>query len=261
MGRKTLEEMPDVLYKYYCNIDFVLEVIHDNKIYFSNPIKHFNDPFDCRLELEMEGTVNEWEKRIARTAKAKKMRKLKPTDLTKAALEQKKAMDDPETRRTVVENVLKPVGMFCLSGSKDDILMYSHYSNNHKGVCLAFDLRKNINQLISRLRVLVQPINYKSEYTPLKYVKNSSEELVEFNLFTKSERWKCEDELRIVDTQNYGNHDIPEQMLVEIIFGCQAKEEDKERIIEANNMRKYPARVYSTEKVYGAFRLERFEIE
>ena len=60
----------------------------------------------------------------------------------------------------IMTNYVNSLGIFCLSERSDDILMWSHYSNGHRGVCLQFNL------LNSELIEYCIPIKYKlQQYT------------------------------------------------------------------------------------------------
>ena len=55
------------------------------------------------------------------------------------------------------------IGICCFSFNPKSILMWSHYTNNHKGVCLKFDYKQDIEGF----RVS-SPVEYVEEYPKIK---------------------------------------------------------------------------------------------
>jgi hypothetical protein len=97
--------------------------------------------------------------------------------------------------------------------------MWSHYSADHRGVCLEFD--KN-NPLIEKAR----PVRYSQTYPEWTPQTANPLELV----LTKSMDWCYEREFRIIATSldgptklygNYGN--LPDGALTAIILGCESQ--------------------------------------
>jgi hypothetical protein len=122
-----------------------------------------------------------------------------------------------------VTNTLKKMGIFCLSGKKDSILMWSHYAENHKGVCLMFDTTKDSN-FFKGLR----KVNYSSNYISYTYV--STPKTLSKVLYQKSLDWKYEDEYRIISPDGRGLKPISKLALVGIIFGCRCESSNKIKI-------------------------------
>jgi hypothetical protein len=100
--------------------------------------------------------------------------------------------------------------------------MWSHYSNNHRGICLEFD--KN-NPLIEKAR----PVRYEKtypEWTPQGLADNPLAPVL-----TKAMDWCYEKEFRIVATSLDGPTklsgdfvSLPDGALTSIILGCESKD-------------------------------------
>jgi Protein of unknown function (DUF2971) len=121
----------------------VERILVHGQIRFSSP-EWFNDPFDCRLPPVIKGT--EAEKRrwledsyvptiypsLSFAERAQAVQKLMPevNDLLKQHVEY--------TQRKLIPNS----GVLSLSEIPDDILIWSHYADSHRGVCLKFDRSK-----------------------------------------------------------------------------------------------------------------------
>ena len=82
-------------------------------------------------------------------------------------------------------------GLLCFSTKWSNPVMWSHYANNHKGLCLGFDVAND----------LVGPVSYSGKRlaVDLEQLKSPNELSVEFItqiLFTKYAHWKYENEYR-----------------------------------------------------------------
>lgn len=75
-------------------------------------------------------------------------------------------------------------GMLCFSGSWKNPLLWSHYANRHRGICLGFDVSGPV----------IEKIRYVEARTKLKLPL--SEDAVKDLLFTKFIGWSYEDEWR-----------------------------------------------------------------
>ena len=129
------------------------------------------------------------------------------------------------------------IACLCLSKSKigipDNMLMWSHYSRDHKGIAIAFDVNhpyfKNIDH-----------VHYGSERLILdhKIISDHAESLPVNTFFAKDECWKYENEVRLSKWQkdltvmNTKEDDsiilldsIPLDAIKEIFIGCKASPE------------------------------------
>jgi Protein of unknown function (DUF2971) len=83
------------------------------------------------------------------------------------------------------------IGMLCFSKSWTSPVLWSHYADGHKGVCLGFDLKRD----------LVEEVKYADERLTanLSDVKDPPpipEDLQDLLLVTKYRRWQYENEMR-----------------------------------------------------------------
>jgi len=111
--------------------------------------------------------------------------------------------------------------------------MWSHYAENHQGICLEF--RTDNNSLF----ILAQEVIYRSEYP--RWVPQNLFEIAREMILTKAEDWSYEREFRLiarpeVDETNllklYGEYlRIPPQALASVIVGCQGDFEAVCRIV------------------------------
>ena len=115
-------------------------------------------------------------------------------------------------------------GILSLSERRDDILMWSHYANGHRGLCLGFAASDNDPFFARALPVVysaAQPV-----FDPRDDDFRASEKVV----LTKSEHWSYEREWRITETRGKGPYVFPAEALTTVIFGCRATEADKKKV-------------------------------
>lgn len=100
-----------------------------------------------------------------------------------------------ELKRDLYEGTIRNrFAVFCLSKSKkpNNLLMWSHYADNHKGVAIEFDFPQEI--LSKSIGEKIHPICYKKK-RPEKYLYN----LTLKDWFTyKAKEWKYENEQRLI---------------------------------------------------------------
>ena len=131
------------LYRYRSMESKELQGIFENReIYLPNPTS-FNDPFECRPNLIM------YKQKLSTELYIRGLRKRLRPNYNKRQAEGyisnvKIILSDTERLQKVYENFMKGTGIYCLSTVMDDILMWSHYSDSHKGLCLEFDTTKEI---------------------------------------------------------------------------------------------------------------------
>lgn len=91
----------------------------------------------------------------------------------------------------------------CFSEVKDSILMWSYYTNNHKGVCLEYDLTLLDNEIEDNQNILnaIQKVHYsETQYNNTKCFCSPND--LNSVFFTKALCWSHEQEWRLVLTDN-----------------------------------------------------------
>lgn len=84
-------------------------------------------------------------------------------------------------------------GMICFSGNWINPVLWSHYADKHKGVCLGFDL-----PTVDALRVNYQERRIQDRFWSKSELENPSPELWRLLLSTKFLHWQYEQEVRLV---------------------------------------------------------------
>src|SRR6185437_6477137 len=107
------------------------------------------------------------------------------------------------------------LGILCLSAKCNDLLMWSHYANGHRGLCLEFEASDYTPFFGAAL-----PVKYRDD-RPTFDPDGTQWQRVESAVLTKSKGWSYEEEWRVIDhDQGHGVHQFPARCLTGVIFGC-----------------------------------------
>jgi hypothetical protein len=170
-------------------------------LYFNDP-ENFNDPFDCKIDITHEGTKEDWSNYLLRNHSPLEINQLikdKKIKRKKNYYILNRNKINNELREEVFEK--SPHRVCCFSATKLNILMWSHYAENHEGICLCFRSHKKGNghflTLDSKPYILF-PVKYAKE-KPKKVnmlYEEQYQKLMDFSL-TKYSDWNYETEYRI----------------------------------------------------------------
>lgn len=137
-----------------------------------------------------------------------------------------------------LEHVRSHTFIISLTSSKANPLMWSHYSDGHKGICIGYDVSKIVKESNHLNKVVYS--NERVEWPCVMFgakkkdwEKYGLEQIVFRTAYTKSKDWAYEKEYRIVST-DYGNeNDFVEKraMVKEIYIGCEVPDKKVKDII------------------------------
>lgn len=234
-----------ILYKYRSlslNNNWVERIFSHNELYFSTPIG-FNDPFDCMVELSKEGSFEDIDKY---TNKLIKNYRLSNYSGTHPHLDLKKI-----DIREIQSQIMKSIGVYSLSTARDNILMWSHYADCHRGICIGFFAGPE-DYFFRRS----QEIKYRDEY-PKTSLFDDDMKKMESSILTKSIHWEYEREFRVIDYQTGpGIKVFDPNLLAEVILGCQISDPDK--LLITQWLENHPAKptLYQATQASRSFSLE-----
>ena len=166
------------IYKYIpcTKIEHLEAILSDDKFYFSD-WRNLNDP--------MEGFFRFWEK------------------------------DHTDEEINLFVNQKDELGISCFSLTCNEILMWSHYTNNHKGVCIEVDVDINRSQDIT-----LEVIKYQKNIPNLRLTTGENMTPKEV-LSTKIEPWCYEKEIRAFCKEKNTRHKVGK--ITKIIRGIQTE--------------------------------------
>ena len=217
------------LYKYRCVSERSLKMIEEGKYYFA-PAHSFNDPLDCAVEPIYE--LPSIEKIIENQAKV--LQNNDGISFQEALQKSQIIKTIPQTEleklfqrlRNRIRNMLRyEYGVLSLSGKNDNILMWSHYADYHKGFCIEFK-RSPGNPLGS-----TQPVQYVKEYPCFNYFNDLPGDIAKKIILTKADDWSYEEEWRGIQKANTQVR-YTDDMITGIIFGLQMPDHHKREIYQ-----------------------------
>jgi hypothetical protein len=131
-----------------------------------------------------------------------------------------------ESEMELATRQMKEMGVFSLSDINNDILMWSHYSDEHKGFCIEFE-RIDDNYLGNYDNCI--PVLYEDNI-PNYYPEQLEEKGIVANILTtKSKKWNYENEWRLLTETGNIEVDLPGKMKG-IVFGQRMTNQNKETI-------------------------------
>lgn len=113
-------------------------------------------------------------------------------------------------------NKSNTIGVLCLSETINNILLWAHYADEHKGCVVGIDVTQ-----LPEDRFFPFKVNYQTNYPKMEYLKCNNDFLEKWAL-TKSNHWQYEEERRIILDNQHGVIAIPKTAIVEVAFGCKA---------------------------------------
>jgi hypothetical protein len=134
---------PDIknLYKYRACNEKSLSILINKEIWVSRP-DSFNDPFDCQFCLNDKISTKDYTEYMVEMGKQANWLTEQIFDhIGRHLINGRIIPEELERIKKSFENVRKRqmnYGVFTLSESNSNILMWSHYADNHMGFCIEF---------------------------------------------------------------------------------------------------------------------------
>ena len=148
--------------------------------------------------------------------------------------------DKNESSNQFYNYLLERIKVACLTTHNDNTLMWSHYADKHKGICIEYDisqLQNNNNFILKKIDYNLSMLLFDLKNEILLDNNKSIKSIID--LFTvKSKEWEYEDEYRILfyDEENKNpNGTLINLPIKSICFGIQTSREDKELIYNIVN--------------------------
>ncbi|WP_324285361.1 DUF2971 domain-containing protein [Enterobacter ludwigii] len=240
---------PEHLYKYLTFSENTLNLICLQQAYYSDP-SNFNDPLDCQplvvnnLPLtDLRGLysriiLKKAEKQFANSLKKLKFPKEKTArrayllansevEQTLSDFEYSATEFEPNQRSAYLEKCYTDViqdevvntfkkGVLCLSKKFNSPLMWSHYANQHKGLCIEYDMKDVKDEQVHEVIYGGSRKILTSEIGEWLDEPGNDTRMKQVCLLTKSGEWRYESEWRMFNSIGLGDSLPP---IKSIIFG------------------------------------------
>lgn len=263
---------PKILYKfrYFDKKGYQIKLVSESELRFSSAVD-FNDPFDSSLPYRFEddppGIQLKWI-----ISAIKKYEPNTPKHLIPAKAQQTlKNMNsdfqyyDKISKSYVEKNYQN--GICALTTKANDLLMWAHYSNDHKGFCVGIDSQKllefqimyakNSHEVVELLKV-----QYSDDFPNINFfqsmLKTNREWAQDILLLfsSKSRHWEYEEEYRLL-LHGKAKVSVPigHDAIKEIILGCKISKKNKDNILSIVKGLNNSIIVYQSEKSSTSFEL------
>lgn len=255
-----MEECPENFYKYRSldgnALAFVERTICHDEIWLPAP-STFNDPFDCHPTFNLEATVDEMAPVYASV-----LRRHNPEWTDQKCLEAAKDLaanpvQSPASQEVLdfiqqghVDEIKNRIGVLCLSENPNSSLMWAHYADSHRGVCLRFD---GFFPFFAE----AQKVDYLPQRRRINPFRDKQMEAMEAALLNKCEDWKYEAEWRIVKYENgSGAYSFPTESLTGLIFGARISPHHESSIRQWAAGRDSPLQFFRARPSVGTYEIQ-----
>lgn len=188
------------------------KILIDSEVYFRSR-EQLNDPHELRPKIIFEGSdkqIRDYVRRLLHTGAPR----LSPA---KRLLEESRFIyrlrNGVGAFEHTLHDLLDRIGLLCLSKSSEDTLLWAHYADGHRGVCIEFDA--NIG-----LFSIAQQVDYTDQVPLVNRLIDSNEDILQKSMYTKNIAWKYEQEWRVIARwqdavrieRHLAQHEMPESV-------------------------------------------------
>jgi hypothetical protein len=286
-----MQNQPERLYKYRKFNDRTLEMLVVDRLYFADP-STFNDPLDTKPSLRADLTVPELERTLFQlveeriksemTAAAKTIKYRGPKTIehiqNQSRVGAKRLIDevqyhadDPAHEGENPHHFLLSehiegellrryeTGIFSLAERVDCPLMWSHYGDQHRGICAGFSIPPDAGKNLHKIRYGGSRVVKASEVAAMLNGNDEPRQKVDAAvLLRKAKDWHYEHEWRLIDQR--GTRDSTLE-LEEVIFGMRCSTPVKFAVMKALEGRVRPVKLFQISERPGTFILDKFELD
>jgi len=192
------------LYKYQPITEQTLGNLARRKLWASCP-SAFSDPFEFRLQ---------------RVANPPGIAELRTQNPHLDSLSDAEFLDGAITE---FERTISSSGVVCFAQEPNETLMWSHYADRHRGMCLGFSGETALEE------VAVYPVEYSDDYPELTFKQIWHRNGLARVLWTKHSKWSYEKEFRLIRIEGNQLIDYPGS-LTRVIFGLRTSASDQQAI-------------------------------
>ncbi len=257
-------DLPSALYKYQSFNFRSINNLKNAQIFFSRP-KDFNDPFDCSLIAESfkyndKDIINFYNH--SNSSESFFQQKITP----KPNMTVKSIENVPDGFKNMVDKGLKEFaqekdhqnlynkGCCCFSELKNNLLMWSHYTDGHKGFCLEFDT--SFKPFDKALKVKYSAFFPKINPIDIVIQRKTFDSRILVPLLTKFTCWNYEKEWRIFHHESRKLYKYEAEAIKAAYFGVAAKNPDIKTICLILQNQNPNVRFFKAVKSKNKFKIE-----
>lgn len=270
------EHLPKFLYRYRSISQHSLSEIRSGKIWLSSPLE-FNDPFDSYFTTSNYALPTKELLKILssppRIFTDEDLAILQDSANQPEALFEMFLKKEAEKTNAEVESIRESymkaywagrevgfkdildvfrsgIGVACFTELPDNILMWSHYADNHQGICLEYRVSyPEPKNDFDRCRdayfhINTHPVVYTDSMADYSYKLFSDAEFSIRDMIvaacTKSRSWEYEKEWRLINNQEKKSPQLPFRRPHRVILGARISDENLQKVRSACKSMKIP---------------------
>ncbi len=227
----------------FCRIsEYTLDNLQNSQIYYAG-VNQVNDPFEGLFRFNV---ADELKVGFVKCLEGK---------YSDIKYNSSKIVDEQIKR--IFQNAdnyfISNVGVCCFTENIQSIIMWGHYGDGHKGLCLEFDFDYDSN-VMRRVRYQnhIETIEVNREYQLNSDYLN---DLVKSVRYIKHKDWHYEQEVRMFQPKGTKESYHPTR-LTSVYFGCRMDPKDKLEILKILKDKKYShVKAYEAEVNMGEYRM------
>lgn len=244
--------IPSHLYKYRslrtkADKEHTSRILTHNEIYFAKR-KKFNDPFDCNFHISCGTDFNTYKARLKQlnpNMQEEEIDKQTRKDLQPKIIRKRERKINNDIRR-----INETFGVFSMSAKRDNLLMWSHYADHHKGICIEF---KTTHGKLFGCDIL--NVEYDVKCPIFTVCDDMNLERVKKFVRTKFLDWAYEEEWRII-YEKTGCQFFPPEEISGVILGSRISKKNKELVLKCLSLNNCTAKLYEAHECKDRFGLD-----
>ena len=220
--RKYYPREGPFLYKYRAlnsddveSVSRVKDILVESKLWLSSA-SAFNDPFDMSIRMTFDGSPLEKRNRMARLVKRQEpLLGFKKRNELVTKLMINESITSAELLQHAQDVGSRRFGVYCFAGDPRSILMWSHYSLGHTGICIQFERSLDVDLAFGAM-----PVEYSDDFPSVNWVLDAATDNAK-GLLRKYSGWSYEKECRLIrhEAANTTIH-IDPNAVTAVILGC-----------------------------------------
>jgi len=211
------ETIPQKLYKYRVFSINTIKLFESGKVYYSKP-SAFNDPLDCNPTIFVDIDLEMLEKLLFKLLVDEKGRDYADQTISELRYlstevgDYEKNQDARVYYKSLISLRIKKIifyefndyGVFSLSKKWDCPLMWSHYADEHRGLCIEFDTSDFEHNWMKSVNYSAPRGIKTSDVYEWKINKSSESKTIiqETFFFSKADKWSYEKEWRDINSDS-----------------------------------------------------------
>lgn len=229
-ARGVAGKVPKYLYKYRSlsgpSREFTRDLFLNQNLYLPAPTD-LNDPFECRPNLSTPANMTQRNRYIAGFV-ARTHPNESRAERRRIAREMRSNILFTETLHSSTLITLQNAGIFSFSARHLDLLMWPHYADNHRGICIRFEMQALLNS-----GQVPFPVVYSETRPTCDIILESNVEWLNKAALTKGRPWEYEEEWRIVVNRGARKKlHIDAPIINGIILGANISNDDRAEVLD-----------------------------